>query len=193
VSLFAAIFGTEDGFSTELFGGIGLVGLVLVILQTITGIFVGHDGDTGGGAGVDLQGGHGGGGNIVSIKTISAMLLGFGFGGAILEKSGFSTGIAATGGLGVGVIIGVIYFAILHALFKLKSDGTSVLSEAVNHSGTVYMRIPGQTSGSGEIQISFGGRMQNVRAFTRGLELPTGTAVKVVALHGDHALLVEKL
>jgi hypothetical protein len=35
--------------------------------------------------------------------------------------------------------------------------------------------------------------LRNVRAYTRGLELPTGTAVRVVALHGDQALLVEKL
>jgi hypothetical protein len=184
---------SEDSASVDLFVGIGLLGLVIIILQAIIGIFVGHDSDTAGGAGVDLQGGHGGGGSIVSIKTVSAMLLGLGFGGAILEKSGFSTAIAAMGGLGIGLLIGVVYFAIMHALLKLKSDGTSVLSEAVNRSGTVYLRVPGQTSGSGEIQISFGGRMQNVRAFTRGLELPTGTAVRVVALHGDHALLVEKL
>jgi hypothetical protein len=35
--------------------------------------------------------------------------------------------------------------------------------------------------------------MQNVRAFSRGPEIPTGTMVRVVALHGDQALLVEKL
>ena len=67
------------------------------------------------------------------------------------------------------------------------------LIEAINRSGTVYMRIPEMLAGAGEIQISFGGRMQNVRAYTRGIGLPTGTAVKVVGLHGDQALLVEKL
>ena len=51
----------------------------------------------------------------------------------------------------------------------------------------------GNVSGSGEIQVSFGGRLQNVRAYTRGLELSTGSAVRVIALHGDHALMVEKL
>ena len=121
------------------------------------------------------------------------MLLGFGFGGAIMEKNGFSAGISALGGIGAGLVIGAAYFALMNSLYRLRSDGTSVLTEAINRSGTVYLRIPGNRSGAGEIQVAFGGRMQNVRAYTQGLELPTGTPVRVIALHGDQALLVEKL
>jgi hypothetical protein len=195
VSLLSSVSGlwNDESFASNLFWGIGLVGLLLIILQALFGIFAGHDGDTSSSGSVDVQGGHGGGSNIVSIKTVSAMLLGFGFGGAILEESGFSVGFSALGGLGVGVLIGAAYFALMNSLYRLRSDGTSVLSEAINRSGTVYLRIPGNVSGAGEIQVSFGGRLQNVRAYTRGFELSTGTAVRVVALHGDQALLVEKL
>ena len=191
----ASILGlwNDESFASHLFWSIGLLGLVLIILQAILGVLAGHDGDTSASGSVDVQGGHGGGSSIVSIKTVSAMLLGFGFGGAILEENGFSMGISALGGLGVGLLIGGAYFALMNSLYRLRSDGTSVLSEAVNHSGTVYLRIPSGLAGAGEIQVAFGGRMQNVRAYTRGLELPTGTTVRVVALHGDQALLVEKL
>jgi len=183
----------DSSFPAELFLGIGLLGLFLIILQAIFGVLIGHDGDTSSGGSIDIHGGHGGGGSIVSLKTVSAMLLGFGFGGAILEKNGFSAGISALGGIGTGLLIGGAYFALMNSLYRLKSDGTSLLSEAINRSGTVYLRIPGHAAGAGEIQVSFGGRLQNVRAYTRGLDLPTGTAVRVVALHGDQALLVEKL
>lgn len=183
----------DEAFASRLFWCIGLLGLFLIVIQAILGVFVGHDGDTSSGGSIDIHGGHGGGGSIVSIKTVSAMLLGFGFGGAILEQNGFSPGISALGGIGTGLVLGAIYFALMHSLYKLRSDGTSVLSEAVNRSGTVYIRIPGNVSGAGEIQVSFGGGLQNVRAYTRGLEIPTGTAVRVIALHGDNALLVEKL
>ena len=195
MSLLASILGlwNDEAFASQLFWGIGLLGLILIILQAIFGVFAGHDGDTSSSGSVDMSGGHGGGGGVVSIKTVSGMLLGFGFGGAILEKNGFSVGISALGGLGIGVLIAAVYFALMDSLYQLRSDGTSVLSEAINHSGTVYDRIPGNLSGAGEIQVSFGGRMQNIRAYTHGLELPTGTAVRVVALHGDQALLVEKL
>ena len=183
----------DEAFALQLFLGIGFLGLVLIILQAVFGVLIGHDGDTSSGGSIDIHGGHGGGGSVVSLKTVSAMLLGFGFGGAILEKNGFSAGISALGGIGAGLLIGAAYFALMNSLYRLRSDGTSVLSDAVNHSGTVYMRIPGNVSGAGEIQVSFGGRLQNVRAYTRGMGLATGTAVRVIALHGDQALLVEKL
>ena len=179
--------------SLQIFLVIGFIGLVLILLQTVFGVFVGHDGDTGTGGGIDLHGGHGGGSSVVSLKTVSAMLLGFGFGGALMEKSGFSVGFSALGGIGVGILIGGAYFALMRSLYNLRSDGTCVLAEAINRSGTVYLRIPGQNAGAGEIQVAFSGRMQNVRAYTAGIDLPTGTAVRVVALHGDSALLVEKL
>jgi hypothetical protein len=193
VSLFAALFATEQGFTMPLFLGIGVIGLMLLVLQVIMTVFIGHDGDAGNSASVDLQGGHGGGLSIVSLKTVTGMCLGFGFGGALFEKYGFSSGIAALGGTGVGAVIGALYFWMMHSLYKLKSDGTALLTEAINRSGTVYMRIPGTLAGAGEIQVAFGGRMQNVAAFTRGIGLATGTPVKVVGLHGDQALLVEKL
>jgi len=195
VSLLASLLGlwNDDSFAAQLFWGIGFLGLFLIILQAIFGVLIGHDGDTSSGGSIDIHGGHGGGGSVVSLKTVSAMLLGFGFGGAILEKNGFSAGISALGGIGIGLLIGAAYFALMNSLYRLRSDGTSVLSDAVNHSGTVYMRIPGNVSGAGEIQVSFGGRLQNVRAYTRGMGLATGTAVRVIALHGDQALLVEKL
>ena len=193
MSYLALISDGQDDLSLKLFFSIGLLGLFFIILQAIFGIFLGHDGDTSSGGGIDTHGGHGGGGNIISIKTMSVMLLGFGLGGALLKQTGFSTPISALGGLGIGLLIGGVYFALMRSLYQLRSDGTSILSEAVNRSGTVYIRIPGNTSGAGEIQVSFGGRLQNIRAYTQGLEIPTGTAVRVIALHGDHALMVEKL
>ncbi len=193
IPTFFAVVGSENSLASDIFWIIGWIGLLLIILQAVFGIFVGHDGDVSASGSVDLHGGHGGGASIVSLKTVSALLLGFGFGGAWLMQSGYSVGIAAGGGIGIGVIMGGAYFLLMNSLYRLRSDGTSSISQAVNHSGTVYIRIPGNASGAGEVQVCFGGRMQNVRAFTRGLELPTGTAVRVVSLHGDAALLVEKL
>ncbi len=97
---------TDDSFTLELFWIIGVVGLLLIIFQAVFGVLIGHDGDTSGGASVDLHGGHGGGGSIVSLKTVSAMLLGFGFGGALMEKSGFSAGLSALGGIGTAWRLG---------------------------------------------------------------------------------------
>ena len=193
VKYFALSLWNEEGFALQLFWGIGLFGLFLIVLQAIFGLFVGHDGDASASGSVDVHGGHGGGANYLSLKSISAMLLGLGFGGAIFDKNGYSVGLSTLGGIVIGAAIGAVYIALMNSLYRLRSDGTAVLSDAVNRSGTVYMRIPSGMSASGEIQVSFGGRLQNIKAYTRGLELSTGTAVRVIALHGDHALIVEKL
>ena len=94
---------------------------------------------------------------------------------------------------GCGVAIAASYILLMNSLYRLRSDGTAVLSEAINRSGTVYLRIPGHASGAGEIQVSFGGRLQNIRAYTHGPELSNGTGVRVIALHGERALMVERL
>jgi len=183
----------SDTFSLQLFEGIGFFGLVLVILQAIFGLVVGHDGDTHTDSGVDAHGGHGGYANYLSLKSISALLLGFGFGSAVIERAGFSVALSALGGLIIGLLISATYLTLMKSLYDLKSDGTAVLSEAVNRTGTVYLPVPPANSGSGEIQVSFGGRLQNVRAFTQGPALPCGTSIRVLSLSGDQAVIVEKI
>ncbi len=179
--------------SLQIFEGIGFLGLFLIILQAIFGFFVGHDGDTHSDAGVDSHGGHGGYASYLSIKSISAILLGFGFGGALIELAGFGTGLAALGGLVAGLIISSSFIFLMNSLHKLKSDGTAVLAEAVNRTGTVYLPIPAEESGAGEIQVSYGGRLQNVRAFTLGPALTSGMSVRVLSLRGEQAVVVEKI
>src|ERR1700734_53872 len=123
----ASILGlwNDEAFASQLFWGIGLLGLLLIILQAIFGVLIGHDGDTSSSGSVDVQGGHGGGAGIVSIKTVSAMLLGFGFGGAILEQNGFSVGLSALGGIGTGLLIAGAFFGPLNSLYPDTLAGTS--------------------------------------------------------------------
>jgi membrane protein implicated in regulation of membrane protease activity len=182
-----------DSFSLHLFEGIGFFGLFLIIVQAIAGLFVGHDGDTEADANIDVHGGHGGYASYLSLKSISAIFLGFGFGSAVIERAGYSSSVSALGGLVIGVAISASYLTLMKSLYALKTDGTAVLAEAVNRTGTVYLTIPAENAGSGEIQVSYGGRLQNVRAFTKGPVLTAGTAVRVLALHGEQAVVVEKI
>lgn len=179
--------------SLKIFEGIGFFSLFLILLQAVFGFFVGHDGDTNVDSSVDTHGGHGGYASYLSLKGISAMLLGFGFGGAVIGRVGYPIVVAALGGLLIGFVIATTYIFLMNSLNRLRSDGTAVLSEAVDRTGTVYLPIPGENSGAGEVQVSYSGRMQNVRAFTPGPALPTGTSVKVLALRGEQAVVVEKI
>ncbi len=176
----------EQALSIQIFWSIGFFALILIVLQAALGIFIGHHGD------VSFDGEHDGG-NYFSLKTISAMLLGLGFGGVYCMQQGFSVPVSAVIGLVIGFVIAVLYLFLMSGIYSLRSDGNSILKEAIGQNGTVYMRIPAHGNGTGEIQVSFGGLMKNIRAYTEGDELPTGTAVRVTALRGENALVVEKI
>ena len=129
----------------------------------------------------------------LSLKTLSAMLIGVGFGGATFGQNGFSVGFALAGGILIGILISGFFLVLMKGLYRLRSDGTAMIWEAIGQRGTVYMRIPGHEASPGEIQVAFAGRLMNVPAFTRGDELPTGTDVLVISVHGEHALEVERV
>ncbi len=187
-----------NGFASlpqEIFWFIGILGLALVIVQGIVGLIIGHHGDVQGGDTSSDASGHGMGGfaAYLSLRSIAAILLGFGFGGAYLESIGLALGLAALGGLCLGLMIGIGYVALVNSLGRLRSDGARFqLMDAVSRTGRVYLPIPAETAGCGEIQVAFGGRLNNVPAFTQGATLPVGTFVRVVGLHSEKALMVEK-
>jgi hypothetical protein len=174
-------------FPLQVFWSIGLFGLVLTLFQGLLSVVIGHHGD----AQLDAHETNGTG--HLSLKTVSALLIGIGFGGALLNENGFPIFAAALGGLITGVAIVILYLVLMNALHRLRSDGTALLWEAIGHRGRVYMRIPANESAPGEIQVAFGGRFMNVKAFTRGPELIPGTDVLVISMHGENALEVAKV
>lgn len=177
--------GNQEALSSQLFWDIGFIGLFLIAVQGILTLLFGHHGDMNA-DGHDWS-------NYLSLKTVSAMMLGVGFGGAAFGQNGFSVVVAAAGGVVIGIMLALFFIALMKGLSRLRSDGTAQLWEAIGHRATVYLRIPGEESAPGEIQVAFGGRLMNIPAFTRGPELPTGTDVLVISVHGEHALEVEKV
>jgi hypothetical protein len=188
VSTFASItdWWAQQSTSLQVFWSIGFCGLLLIALQGLLSNFVGHH-DVNIGSHESPWNGY------LSLKTLSAMLIGIGFGGAMIGGNGFPVVLALAGGILIGLFISAFFFVIMKGLYRLRSDGTAMLWEAIGQRGTVYMRIPGEASAPGEIQVAFAGRLVNVPAFTRGVELATGTEVLVISLRGEHAVEVEKV
>jgi hypothetical protein len=189
VTLFASLGDWWNGlaFSLQVFWSIGICGFILILLQGLLSLVAGHHGDSQ----LDSHETHGT--SYLSLKTVSALFIGLGFGGAIFNQNGFPILVAAVGGLIIGILIATLYLALMNALHRLRSDGTALLWEAIGRRGRVYMRIPANESAPGEIQVAFGGRFMNVKAFTRGPELSTGTDVLVISVHGENALEVAKV
>jgi hypothetical protein len=182
----------DASLAQQVFWAIGIFGLALILLQAVLGLVLGHHGDVNTDSTVDGHGGHGAAAYF-SLRSIAAALLGFGFGGAYLDRIGLALGVAALGGLCLGLLIGAGYVALVGSLNQLHSGGSMFrLVDALSHTGTVYLPIPGEIAGPGEIQVAFGGRLHNVAAFTAGPALPVGAFVRVIGLQGENAVTVEK-
>ena len=190
------------------FGCAAFGGAVLVLQTLASMIGIGHH-DGGGDGGVELDdlhdgahgAGHGETGHIdgdvfiklFTLKTIVAFLTFFGLAGLAAEHSGMET----SGSLALALVAGAIaLYAVawlMRTLSRLQSRGNVKLENAVGVSGKVYLRVPPRGEGLGKVTLVVQGRTLELKALTKGGELPTGLPVRVVALHGEDTLEVVPL
>jgi hypothetical protein len=137
------------------------------------------DADTG----IDFQ--------FLTLKNLIAFFTIFGWTGVASLSSGM--GVALT--VIISLIAGLIMMAIMASLFwfmgRLTDDGTMRLKNAIGKTGTVYLPIPGNRSGTGQIQIKVQG-LQTLDAMTdNSTGFKTGQVVQVIEVLNGDILLVK--
>ena len=176
--------------------------LVVQLILSLVGLS-GHDVDVDHGA-VDAphdvsadhpaDAAHSTGLGILSVRTVMAFFVGFGWGGVVTLRSGLSLPVAIVVAFVIGSGFLFIVFYIMKSIFKLSESGNIQLKNAVGQTGTVYIAIPGGNKGKGQIQVKVQGRLRELEAVTDGQEdLPTGTTVSVVKVIGESTMVVRKL
>ena len=119
---------------------------------------------------------------VLSLRTIIAGIAFFGIGGLAGLTGGtskaFSFFIAVVSGL---VAIYAVYYLYVSAA-RLKEDGSLSEQTLVGSSGSVYVRIPSQKTGTGKVLICQQGRTVEYEAITAREELKTSTPVTVVGV-----------
>ncbi len=137
---------------------------------------------------------HEGGLAFISLRTILAFLVGFGWTGVVMSSSHAPLFITLLLAIGVGAIFMLIVFWLMRLIYSLAESGNIDITNALGTTGTVYLPIPPQGQGSGQVQLIIQGRLREIQAITDGDEqLPTGTHVRVVRVMGDDTLLVRKV
>ena len=178
------------GRALQIFYGIAIATSALMLFQMVLMLF-GMDGD--GDFDVDDIDDHGGGG-ILSVRTITAFFVGFGWTGVTLLESGWTlvpTIVVST--LVGGAFMGGV-FAVMRTLYGMRYTGTLDYRNAVGNVGNVYLPIPAAMGGPGQIEVLVQGRLRVVQAFTRaGRKLGNNERVRVTDLMDDTTLLVEPL
>ena len=175
----------------QIFYAIGLFSLAVLLLQILlTLVGVGHhDADFSG------HGDHDSGMGLLTVRTVTAFFVGFGWTGAIMLNRGYSMIVAILAGAAVGVAFLLTTAFLIRNLLRLQSSGGTVdYNNAIGTVGTVYSTIPAAEAGGGQIELMIQGRLMMAEAYTRAARnLPPNSKAKVVALIGQTTLLVEPL
>ena len=155
---------TALGGENKIFYGIAIVSsavmFIQLVLTLIGGAFDAPDGD------FEVEGTDGDLG-ILSVRTICAFFVGFGWGGIMaLNQYGDNIFIATVAGFITGSIFLFAVLWTMRGLYSLRADGTIDIRNAVGSIGSVYLPIPPHREGTGQIQVMVQGREREVIALT---------------------------
>jgi len=160
---------------------------ILMFLGSILG--AGHDFDHD----VRADGANGGtGAQILSVRTLVAGMVGFGWAGVLMTQSGAEPALAIGAAVVCGVLFMLMVFGVMRFLFSMRADGTLDYRNAVGVTGKVYVTIPPRRTGTGQVEIMLQGRLITATAATdASAPLSPQSPVRVSAAQSNNTLLVE--
>jgi hypothetical protein len=174
----------------QIFYGIGLISLALLILQLFLSLI---------GAGLDQfdlpgSGDHSSGLGVLSIRSVTAFFAGFGWIGVICLNNGLSLPIAIAAAFAAGGALMIGTNLLMIGMMALQSSGTLDYHNAIGAVGTVYSTVAADRKHAGQVEVLVQGRYITAEAFTKHSEaLKPGEKVRVKELIGASTLLVEPL
>jgi hypothetical protein len=127
---------------------------------------------------------------IFTVRNVINFLLGVSWGGVCLWDVIPSRALLALASVAIGFCFVAIFILLYKQMMRLQASGNIRIESAVGQTCQVYLRIPSGRSGTGKVQISFSGSVQEVDAQTDGEALPSGARVRVVSVIDSHTLLV---
>lgn len=140
------------------------------------------------------DGGEGGATGILSIRSIGAFFTGFGWTGAAAIQNGLGTGTATFAATIVGgIFLGLVVY-LMSYLHSLREEGTLNYKNSIGEVGTVYLPIPPNRKGMGQIEVMVQGRLRIVKCVTdHDKKIQNQAAVRVTELVDQQTLLVSPL
>lgn len=130
--------------------------------------------------------------HVLSIQTVSAFIMGFGWGGFAAYKSFAADSLVTAVGLGLVVGVGFVWFQmiLLKGVHDLQVSGNVNAHDAVGLHGDIYLGVPAMGKGVGRVNVVVKDRLREFNAVTEGAEIPRGTRVKVTKVEGNTLTVV---
>lgn len=127
-----------------------------------------------------------------TLRNLVNFLLGFGWSGLAFYRSISNSFLLITIAAFFGFLFVLVFFLIIKQLLRLSEDNTFNISRLVGKTGSVYLPIPGNMNGAGQIQISAKGANHELQAMTEGGSLATGATVIVERIE-NNILIVKNI
>ena len=177
----------------KVFWAIALFTSAVLAIQVLL-MLLGFDGDGDVDVDVDTDIDHPDGGGVLSVRTITAFFTGFGWGGVVALDNGMTIlSAVAVATFSGGVLMFTVYF-LMQGLYSMRYSGTLDYRGAIGTSANVYLPIPPNMEGTGQVKVPLQGRLLTLEAMTRAeTRLPNRMRVRVVDLVDASTLLVEPL
>ena len=152
-------------------------------------------GDMDHGGDMDPGGDHGAGDvSVLSVRSITAFLVGLGWMGAILRDLGWSLLLVVPLALAVGFILMMFVWWFMKLLHSLGEKGNMDYAYAIGETGQVYLPIPPNREKAGKVEVMIQGRLTVVDALTDDtVRIGNRTKVRVLDIIGDNTLVVEAI
>lgn len=177
----------------KIYWAIAIVSSIVFLIQTIVSLIgIGDfetDLDVGGGDGMDSSGFS----DLLSMRNAINFLLGLGWSGVCFYDRISNGFILALVSIIFGLAFVAIFIYVFKKMMKLESNGAFDINTAIGKTCDVYLRIPANRAGTGKVQISFNGSVQELDAVTDGEMIPSGSKVTVVEILNNKILRVEKI
>lgn len=171
-----------------------LIGTLIFLLR-IALMLVGGDADTDldfGDADVG-DGDSSGAFEILSVQSIAAFAMGFGWGGlASLKGTGFGWPMSVLIGCAIGVGMVWLLAILLKGIHDLQSSGNISIDSTMGLEGEAYTNIPARGEGRGRVKLVVHDRQRMFGAVSDGDALPSRTRVVVTRVNSDNTITVSR-
>lgn len=176
-----------------------ITSLVFVVQMVLTFIGIGDaDADADFGGDTDISDGStldaGGAMQLFTMRNIINFLLGLGWGGVCLYSVIPNAVVLSIAAILVGVAFVYVFILIYRQMRRFEKNGAFNIKECVGHTVDVYLTIPARRSGSGKVQVSFYGSVQELAALTDSdSPIRSGAKVRIIEIVDGGTVLVEKV
>lgn len=173
----------------QIFYATGIIAGVFLIIEGVMTLFGFHHHDA-----LEASVDHTDGLGVLSVRSITGFFFGFGWSGVIALKAGLGLFAAIGIAVAVGGVFLVTIYLLMRAMFSLRSDGTLNYQNAIGQIATVYVTIPPDFKGGGQVEVLIQGRLQTINSLTRHPRpLAPQMRVKVIGLVDRGTLEVEPI